>query len=106
MTQADKWCKRKVVKDYWKFKDALVLLAKSKRFKLGDSFRVEFFMKMPDSWSISKKAKLAGTPHQQRPDLDNMLKAIQDCLRTEDSGIWKIEASKIWWDEGKIIFYK
>lgn len=106
MTRRDVWSKRRCVVSYFKFKDALVKLAKEKHFKLLDKYRVEFLMPMPVSWSINKKVIMAGKPHQCRPDLDNLLKSINDCLLKEDSCIWSIEASKIWWDEGKIIFYK
>jgi Holliday junction resolvase RusA-like endonuclease len=105
MTRRDVWSKRLCVSKYYRFKDKLIKLAKEKRFKLADSYKVEFLMPMPASWSISKKVLMSGKPHQSRPDLDNLLKAVNDCLLKEDSTVWFVEASKIWWDEGKIIFY-
>ena len=62
-------------------------------------------MPMPKSWSKKRKAKLLGKPHQQIPDLDNLIKALNDCLRDEDKYIWEVNASKTWWDEGRIIIY-
>jgi Holliday junction resolvase RusA-like endonuclease len=105
MTGSDRWKKRTVTTQYWNFKDKLVLLAKKKKFNLPEKYRVEFFIKMPDSWSLKKKLKYAGAPHKQRPDLDNLVKSIQDCLLSEDSKVWYTEASKIWWEEGRIIIY-
>jgi Holliday junction resolvase RusA-like endonuclease len=105
MTVSDKWAKRSATSRYWIFKDKLVLLANTKHFKLPEKYRAEFFIKMPDSWNLKKKLKYAGAPHKQRPDLDNLVKAIQDCLLAEDCKVWYTEASKIWWDEGKIVIY-
>lgn len=41
---------------------------------------VKAFFKIPESWTASKKKRaLAGDlPHTQRPDLDNVLKAVKD----------------------------
>ena len=105
MTRRDIWSKRKCVIKYFSFKDKLVLLAKEKKFKLPDKYKVEFLIKMPESWSVKKKLLFAGQPHKCRPDLDNMIKSLNDCLLKEDSTVWSVTASKIWWDEGKIIIY-
>jgi len=107
MTRRDIWSKRPCVVGYFRFKDSLLKLAKSKKFKLGDKYRVEFLMPMPASWSERKRKLMLSKPHQCRPDLDNLLKSVNDCLMaSDDSSIWSIEASKIWSESGKIIFYK
>jgi len=105
MSGSDRWKHRPIVDRYFRFKDALVALCNLSNFELGDSYKVEFLIAMPKSWNAKKKNTYQGTPHRQRPDLDNLLKAINDCLLTEDSVVWSIEASKIWWDEGRIIIY-
>ena len=105
MTQRDRWYKRTTTSSYWAFKDQLVLLTKQKQFVLGDRYGVIFYLPMPDSWSKKKKFEMMGRPHQSKPDLDNLCKAIQDCLKVNDAVIWDLEARKIWWDEGKISFY-
>lgn len=105
MTRSDSWKKRPCVVKYYSFKDKLLLLAKKLKFKLTDEYKVEFIIAMPDSWSKHKRSIMVGTPHKSRPDLDNLLKALNDCLMVEDSGIWHIEASKVWGEEGKIIIY-
>lgn len=104
MTRADRWKKRPIVLSYWTFKNELVLKANKAGLELGDELNVIFVMPFPESWSEKKKKSLEGMPHQQRPDLDNLCKAAQDCLLKEDSHIHKIVASKIWGREGKIIF--
>ena len=105
MTQRDKWSKRPCVMKYWAFKDALVAMTNLKQFVLEDRYGVFFYIEMPKSWSKKKRALMIGQPHQQKPDLDNLLKSVNDCLKKEDASIYEIEASKAWWDEGKIVFY-
>ncbi len=59
---------------------------------------------MPKSWSKKKKLEFGGQPHQQKPDLDNLLKGYQDALAKDDSFIWKFELiEKKWATKGKIV---
>ena len=105
MTIRDKWAHRPVVNNYFAFKDELTLLCKLKDFILPDAFKIEFLIPMPDGWSFKRKMEMIGKPHQQRPDLDNLVKAVLDCLKCEDKYVYHIDAKKMWWEEGKIIFY-
>jgi Holliday junction resolvase RusA-like endonuclease len=57
---------------------------------------VHFRIKMPDSWSAKKRTSMRGQPHRQKPDLDNLIKAVGDALLIEDKGICYIEAMKLW----------
>ena len=56
--------------------------------------------KPPVSWTKKKTAAKMNMPHIQRPDLDNVAKAICDALNgvayTDDSQIAAIEARKVW----------
>ena len=55
-------------------------------------------------WSKKKKAMMVGTPHQQVPDLSNMLKAIEDAIFLDDSAIWNYSGlEKLWAYEGSIV---
>lgn len=63
---------------------------------------VEFCLPMPKSWGIKKKQKMAGKPHTQKPDIDNLAKAFLDSLYTDDSHIHTITLSKIWGRDGFI----
>ena len=103
MTSSDRWRHRNVVDKYFNFKDAVVGLCNLTRFVLPDKYKVEFFIRMPASWSKWRKIDMEGRPHQQKPDLDNLVKSINDCLKVEDSTIYYIEASKHWSTQGKII---
>ena len=104
MTRADKWKKRQSVVKFFAFRDAVRQDESWKTFELldMDSFEIEFHVPMPKSWSKKKKIQFNGKPHQQRPDLDNYLKAWKDSVYEEDSVVWKIHASKLWAETGYI----
>jgi len=97
MTRADKWKKRPSVLKFFAFRDAV---KQSSVHNIAlESFDIEFYIQMPKSWSKNKKAKMNGEPHQQRPDLDNYIKAWCDSVFEEDSVVWRFKASKRWTDK-------
>lgn len=99
MVKSDAWRKRPVVEKYWTYKDEL-----RKEFKgeLPEDVYLSFAVCMPKSWSGKKRNELKHKPHQQKPDLDNYVKAVLDCLSDEDSGVYKIYAQKYWAEEGSV----
>lgn len=107
MTQRDKWNPSKAALKYFAFKDLL----RAERNRLGvpelpsQLKAIVFMVPMPKSWSKVKKAEMNGKLHEQRPDLDNYLKAFWDALCKEDSHIASIkgELGKYWYTEGRII---
>ena len=103
MVRSDKYKKRPVVLNYWAFKDRIILQAKRQGFVLGKAYKVTFVMPFPESLSEKSKIAYEHKPHKVRPDLDNMLKALNDCLSEEDSDIHYISCRKIWGRVGKII---
>lgn len=101
MTKSDRWKKRPAVTRYWAFCDQL-------REQWGDEPLPEavsmfFQLPMPNSWSKKKKAELAGKPHKQRPDIDNLMKAVMDALCEDDSYIHSVKARKEWSKIGAIV---
>ncbi len=100
MTRRDVWKRRPVVLKYRKYCDDL--RDKFPFKELNDSYKVVFHVKMPKSWTKKKKKELVGKPHQQRPDLDNFVKAFNDALKEEDSTVYKTNASKYWATDGYI----
>lgn len=92
MTRSDKWKKRDCVMRYWAFKDEINAYG----VKLPDSCCVVFHLPMPKSWSATRKFAMIGKPHQQKPDLDNLIKALCDALLEKDEVLWNINAKKIW----------
>lgn len=97
----DRWGtnKRPVVARYHAWRDEF-------RLKVGhlegDQIELIFHVPMPKSWSKKKRYEKDGTPHQQRPDVDNYVKAVLDALFEDDSHVWKISAEKRWASEGSI----
>ena len=94
-TRSDAWKKRPCVVRYREFKDEVRRL----KVQLPEQCKVVFFMPMPKSWSKKKKARMKGIPHQQKPDIDNLFKALADAVYDNDAHIWSVVAYKIWWDK-------
>jgi Holliday junction resolvase RusA-like endonuclease len=106
MTQRDKWKKRPVVVKYILFKEALKYFAEENCYKVPDVLSLTFVVAMPKSWSKKKKAEMNGKPHQQRPDLDNLIKAFKDALCEEDSHVHTYGAmKKIWGETAHIVVH-
>ena len=99
MTQRDKWQKRPAVLRYRAFCDEV--RAHGVRLPESDA-HIIFHMPMPSSWSQRKRKEMIGQPHQQRPDLDNLIKALGDAVHVEDSGLWDYRATKVWAETGAI----
>ncbi len=100
MTRSDRWKKRPAVMRYWDFVEQ-VRLANVKLPEFGA--HVEFNIKMPRSWTKKQRELHNKTPHQQRPDLSNLLKALEDAVYGEDSHIWHYSSvCKLWAVEGAI----
>lgn len=84
---------------YNAYKIALLSLAKEKGFELlpqGCSFR--FYIPMPKTWTKKKRAIMHFKLHQQKPDIDNLMKAVFDSMLSEDKYIAHFEAVKFWVD--------
>ena len=110
MTKSDRWKKRKSVLKFFEFRDAVrqwttgIWAGERRRILEMESFEIEFHVPMPKSWSKKKKGHMNGSAHQQRPDLDNYLKAWKDSVYEEDAIVWRVKASKLWTDRtGHII---
>ncbi len=104
MTQSDKWRKREVTNRYWELKRQVKQIAEGYKFIMPESnYHMIFYIPMPDSWSKKKKVEFDGKPHQQKPDKDNLEKAILDALCPEDSYVWDGRVSKYWSRNGKIV---
>lgn len=100
LTQRDKWKKRPVVLRYFAFKDE----CKTHKVELPKAgAHVIFVIPMPSSWSKKKREQMNGRPHMQRPDADNLIKALGDSVYDEDCEIWNFQVSKFWGEQGRII---
>lgn len=100
MTKSDKWRKRPATAKYWHFVD----LCRLNRVVLPCfGAHVTFVLPMPGSWSKKKRVVMDSKPHMVRPDLSNLLKALEDAIYQEDSVIYDVHIQKQWGIEGKII---
>lgn len=105
MTRRDQWMKRPCVIRYRTYCDQVRAAWPSGiSFPVGGAL-VEFQMPMPASWSRAKRDERRGQPHEQKPDLDNLLKALLDALHDDDSGVWDVRITKRWGDEGCVLIF-
>jgi len=62
-----------------------------------------FGMPIPKSLSKKKHQKIINQPHTKKPDLDNLVKWVLDCLNGEawedDASIFKIKAGKFYMED-------
>lgn len=103
MTIGDRAGHRPIVRKYWQWKEDITLLAAAKNITIEDELYVDFQIQIPKSWNWKLKAQMLAQPHRQRPDLDNLIKALQDALLNEDSHIYYIDAKKYWAEKGGIL---
>ncbi len=105
MVRSDKWKSRPITDHYWAFKDLLKLHCNKMGLQeLPASIEeITFVIPMPKSWPEKERNIMDGKPHCQTPDLDNLIKSLQDCLCSQDKHIWHIGSlSKIWGRTGEI----
>lgn len=100
MTQRDRWARRPAVLRYRAFCDECRL----RRVSLpAAGAHVTFVIPMPRSWSKKRRAAMAGQPHQQKPDADNLTKALMDAVHADDAHVWDLRVTKVWGEYGQII---
>ncbi|WNP36369.1 RusA family crossover junction endodeoxyribonuclease [Enterobacter kobei] len=100
MTRSDKWKERPPVVRYRMFCDEV----RMHDIHVPESgAHITYVMPMPESWSKKKRALMHGKPHQQKPDIDNLTKALLDALFDDDAHIWDVRTTKIWGETGMII---
>lgn len=101
MTQKDRWAKRPCVERYFDYRNLVKELV-GELDSVPDELHCKFFFTMPESWSKKRRAAAIGTPHRQRPDFDNLVKAVSDALFEEDGGVWKSSQEKRWAVKGRV----
>lgn len=99
MTQRDRWKKRDCVQRYRAMKDELRL----RGVKLPEQYAVIVYLPMPRSWTAKERLEHNGQRHQQKPDGDNIMKALQDCLVHRDESIHDGRVIKRWAYHGRVV---
>lgn len=89
------------------FRSEVQLQFSQPAFNIPLHVTMEFYFKIPKSWSKKKTAANIGNPHIERRDLSNLVKFVEDALNTycwtDDEIISKITAFKRWANEPKTI---
>lgn len=104
MTRSDCWRKRPAVIKYFAWANEIKLT--SLRYdmpKYPISLEIVAHIPVPKSWSQKKKEEKNGKLHDEKPDWDNIGKAVCDALFVEDKTIGRASVEKYWSIEpGKI----
>jgi len=98
-TQSDRWGKRPCVVAYRHYADCVrerLGIERGESFDLPQPCTITFGMPMPKTWSKKKRITLLGTPHQSKPDIDNLAKGFLDAILPDDSQVWNIRLIKLW----------
>ena len=97
-SQSDKWNERPAVVRYYAWRDAL-------RTHLGLTLQTRWL----DCREVHITAQFAtnihavwGKPYLEKPDADNIYKAVTDALFAEDQGIWFQTCRKVWGQYDKL----
>lgn len=100
-TRSDKWKKREVVEKYRGFADHIRLQLNVQGWQRvnpkPDALKITFFLLPPKVYEkqvLLAEAKGELIFHKQKPDIDNLIKAVLDALYQEDKTVHTIEASK------------
>lgn len=103
LVSSDKWKKRPVAIRYFQYKKEIQKLLT--KLPCETELFLLFLMPIPKSWSIEKRKVMLYKKHQNRPDTDNMIKALKDALLSEDAHIYLECNAKIWANQGAIILF-
>lgn len=106
MVKSDAWKKRPCVVRYWKFKDDLNFLCKKAGYVQGNELFATFRIPMPKSWAKSKRTLMCEQNHDQKFDIDNIVKGVLDCLLPSgDEKVHTVCVNKVWSEHPSIVFY-
>jgi len=101
-TKRDAWAPSPSVQRYRAFRDEV---AHKIKYLPEDYFHAVFFIPMPQSWTKKRKYASLGMKHEQKPDKDNLEKALVDAYyrHGDDAHVWNSSATKIWAWRGSIL---
>jgi len=101
MTQRDKWAQRPSVVKYRRYCDQLREWL-GPDYDLPGDLQVTFRLPMPKTWGKRKQEAKDGTPHDGKPDIDNLAKGFMDAFKKEDKHVYRLYAEKYWARAGSI----
>lgn len=109
MTQRDKWAKRPCVLRYREWADQARLIVEAagglpeaeRVLELSWTARFE----PPKSTSKKRREEMIGEYHRQKPDRDNIDKAVLDALFKEDKAIASGTIRKLWAEQASLTLF-
>lgn len=107
-SKRDSWQPSTSVLRFRAFRDEL-RVRRIHRIAREDRMGVVFFVPIPKSWPRRRRLEAHLAPCQQRPDVDNYLKALFDAAwPEEDCRAWDVRATKLWVADpvGGILLYE
>jgi Holliday junction resolvase RusA-like endonuclease len=99
MTRRDKWAKRPAVVKYRIFADALRQCMDGVDLTNVTILGIVAYLPFPKSYGAKVRASASGKLHRQKPDADNIAKAVMDALLEDDKGVAILTIKKYWQDE-------
>lgn len=102
MTRRDKWKQRSCVVAYRAWCDGLRAAAEvhgKTTLTTPTIVIVQAYFGFPVSWCKKKRLQQFQKPHTQKPDGDNILKAVLDALFQNDEMVFSQSIEKTWQDE-------
>lgn len=91
-TRRDRWAMRPCVARYRAWADLVRACAAGRGS--AKTYELRFYLPLPKS-----KPGNAGQPHEQKPDVDNLIKATMDALLPAgDQKVFRVVATKFWED--------
>jgi Holliday junction resolvase RusA-like endonuclease len=100
MTQRDKWAQRDCVLRYRAWADTARRAAPKDLPTEPVSVSARAYLPIPKTATKRREFELRGQNHRQKPDADNLLKALTDSLFKRDEGICEMHVQKFWDDGG------
>lgn len=107
MNRSDAWKGREVVERYHVFRDLVNIEMKKVDYdwEQFDTLCVDFYVPMSKSWTLGKKSKMDLLPHTEKPDTDNLVKALLDAifrdLKADDKQVHTFRHVGKFWTTGK-----
>jgi Holliday junction resolvase RusA-like endonuclease len=82
---------------YNDYKESVAALCRQQRFSIPEqNVHMIFYIPVPKTWKEYKKKEMHMKLHQQKPDIDNLVKAVFDSVFSEDKYIADFRATKRW----------
>jgi Holliday junction resolvase RusA-like endonuclease len=108
-SSSDRWKQRPVVMRYRAYKDEIRRQVLEQVGEHGADdlskctmFTLSFYLPFPKSYGKNKRILLESSGHNEKPDIDNLIKGVFDTICEDDKHIKHVTASKYWQSRNSI----